>query len=200
MSSAHRVTPFPIRERTTTNRLAGPKPAIRVAEPYPLLDPGEYVALCTEASFEWARRWSAWKALLTLEPQNYCGRPYTGRLCKFFGLGKNREAPYAGSRSGFRLLLVEVNGEQPLRPDVDDVTIFVGRLYRITIENVITNGKGEPLAPPHWYSIVRTIHPVAPFTPFNPRNSQNLVNPLTDQPSNPVNPPQASSVVRKVAK
>jgi hypothetical protein len=35
----------------------------------PLLDPGEYVALCTEASFEWARRWSAWKARLALEPR-----------------------------------------------------------------------------------------------------------------------------------
>lgn len=179
MSIPHRLTPFPAPNRRTV-----PRPAIRIAEPYPLLDPGEYVALCTEASFEWARRWSAWKARLVLEPQDYRGRPYTGRLCKFLGLGKNPQAPYAGPRSEFRILLVEVNGEQPTRPDLDDVTMFAGRLYRITVETVSTNGKGEPLASAHWYSTVRKIHPVAPSTPFNPCNSGNLGNPLTDQPSN----------------
>src|SRR5713101_2308399 len=133
-----RLTPFPVLggERATSNRQTAPKPAIRVAEPYPLFDPGGYVALCTEASFEWARRWSTWKARLVLEPQDYQGRPYTGRLCKFLGLGKNPEAPYAGPRSDFRVLLVEVNGEQPTRPDLDTVTIFAERLYRIKVETV----------------------------------------------------------------
>jgi hypothetical protein len=177
MSAAHKLTPF-------LTRVPAKKPVITVAQPYPLLDPGEYIAACTEAAFEWARRWSTWKARLVLEPQDYRGRPYTGRLCKFLGLGKNPEAPYAGSRSEFRLLLVEVNGEQPTRPDVDDLTMFAGRLYRITVETVTKNGKGEPLASEHWYSTVRKIHPVTPSTPFNPCNSGNLGNPLTDQPSN----------------
>jgi hypothetical protein len=177
----------PARVHLVTADAAGParrKPVIKVAEPYPLLDPGEYVALCTEAAFEWARRWSTWKARLVLEPQDYRGRPYTGRLCKFLGLGKNPEAPYAGPRSEFRLLLVEVNGEQPTQPDVNDLTIFAGRLYQITVETVSKNGKGEPLASVHWYSTVRKIHAVAPSTPFNLRNSGNLGNPPTDQPSN----------------
>ncbi len=182
--SMHRLTPFPVLEgeRATSNRQTA-KPAIRVAEPYPLLDPGEYLALCTEASFEWARRWSAWKARLVLEPKDYRGRPYTGRLCKFLNLGKNAQAPYAGPRSDFRMLLVEVNGEQPTGPDVD-MTVFVGGLYGITVETVTKNRKGEPLVPEHWYSIVREIHPATPSRPFNLRNSGNLENPLTDQPSN----------------
>jgi hypothetical protein len=92
-------------------------------------------------------------------------------------------SPKDRQESDFRSLLVEVNGEQPTRPDVD-MTVFENRLYRITVETVTKNRKGEPLAPEHWYSIVRKIHPVAPSTPFNPRNSGNLGNPLTDQPSN----------------
>jgi len=185
MSSAHRLTPFPApgEERPSSNRRTAPKPAIRIAEPYPLLDPGEYVALCTEADYAWARHLSAWKARLVLEPQDYRGRPYTGRLCKFLGLGKNPEAPYAGPRSDFRALLVEVNGSQPTRPDVD-MAVFAGRLYRIAVETVTKNRKGEQLAPEHWYSTVRKIHPGAPSRPFNLRNSGNLGNPLTDQPSN----------------
>jgi hypothetical protein len=191
--SGAKLTPFPAR-----NGVPEKKHAIRVAEPYPLVDPGEYVALCTEASFEWARRWSAWKARLVLEPQDYRGRPYTGRLCKFLNLGKNPQAPYAGPRSDFRMLLVEVNGEQPTRPDVD-MTVFVGGLYRITVETVTKNRKGEPLAPEHWYSIVREIHPATPSRPFNPRNSGNLENPLTDQPSNLGNLPLGKRPVLKTA-
>jgi hypothetical protein len=185
MSNATSLTPFPGRreERPAPKDGLTKKPAIKVAEPYPLLDPGEYVALCTVAAYAWARHLSGWKARLTLEPQDYGGRPYTGKLCKFLGLGKNPEAPYAGPRSDFRALLVDVNGSQPTRSDVD-VAVFVGRLYRITVETVTKNRKGEPLGPAHWYSTVRTIHPVAPSTPFNPRNSGNLGNPLTDQPSN----------------
>jgi hypothetical protein len=202
MSSVHRLTSFPAQgeEGLTPNRRTAAKPAIRVAEPYPLLDPGEYVALCTEAAFEWARRWGTWKARLVLEPQNYCGRPYTGTLCKFLGLGKNPEAPYAGPRSEFRLLWVEVNGEQPTRPDVHDVTIFAGRFYTIMVETVTKNGKGEPLAVAHQYSTVRKIHPVAPSTPFNPRNSWNLGNPLTDQPSNLENLPLGKSSISRERK
>src|SRR4051794_18969255 len=112
MSTPHKLTLFPARgeDSAVRNRPMAPKPAIRVAEPYPLLDPGEYVALCTEASFEWARQFGGWKARLVLEPKDYRGRPYTGRLCKFLGLGKNPQEPYAGPRSDFRMLLVEVNG------------------------------------------------------------------------------------------
>jgi hypothetical protein len=182
--------PFPGRSevRSAPEHQPAKKPPITVAEPYPLLDPGEYVALCTEASYAWARHLGAWKARLTLELQGYTGRPSTGRLCKFLGLGKNPEAPYAGSRSDFRALVVEVNGSQPTRPDVD-MTVFVGRLYRITVETVTKNRKGEPLTPEHWYSTVRKIHPAAPSIPVNPCNSGNLGNPLTDQPSNLGNPP-----------
>ena len=190
MSIPHRLSSFSVgvEERLAPDRRSAPKPAIRIAEPYPLLDPGEYVALCTEASFEWAQRFSAWKVRLVLEPQDYRGRPYTGKLCRFLNLGKNPQAPYAGPRSDFRMLLVEVNGAQPTRPDVD-VAVFSGRFYRIAVETVTKNRKGEQLAPEHWYSIVRDIHPVAPSRPINRCNSGNLENPLTDQPSNLVNLP-----------
>jgi len=176
MSTAHKVTPF-------SKPKPAKKPVITIAEPYPFLDPGEYVALCTEADYAWARQFGAWKARLVLVVQDYRGRAFTGSLCKFLNLGKNREAPYAGPRSDFRILLVEINGEQPTRPDVD-VKVFENRLYRVIVETVTKNRKGEPLAPEHWYSTVRSIHPAPPLRPFNPVNSGNLGNPLTDQPSN----------------
>ena len=64
---------------------------ITVSEPFPLLDPGEYVAVCTEATAAWARQWKKHIARLVLEPANYQGRPYRGQLCAFLGLGKNPE-------------------------------------------------------------------------------------------------------------
>lgn len=185
MSTAHRPMPFLAHAHSK-------KPVITVAEPYPLLNPGEYIAACTEADFEWARQFGAWKVRLVLNPQDYTGRPYTGKLCKFLDLGKNPQAPYAGPRSAFRMLWVEVNGEQPTRPDVE-VSVFVGHLYRITVETVTKNRKDEPLPPEHWYSIVRKIRPAAPSTPLNSRNSGNLGNPLTDQPSNLQNLPPAKT-------
>jgi hypothetical protein len=97
------------------------KPTVQIAlsEPYPLLDPGNYIALCTKADFAWAYQWKKWIAKLELQPQNYTGRAYIGTLCKFLGLGKNPERPYAGPQSDFRRLLVEANGDQPpsLKPE-----------------------------------------------------------------------------------
>jgi hypothetical protein len=164
-SSTERVGEGPL----DTEKGLGGKPAIKLAPPYPLLDPGDYFAICTEADYAWAGKWGKWKVRLVLEPQNYQGRAYTGRLCKFLGLGDNRKAPYAGPRSHFRMLWVEVNGEQPTGPECIDLSTFVGREYRITVETVtetVKNGKREPLAPAHWYSIVREIHPVATLNPL----------------------------------
>jgi|KBSSwiStaDraftv2_1062776.scaffolds.fasta_scaffold140523_4 hypothetical protein len=132
---------------------------VTVAAPYPLLDAGEYVALCTEASVAWARQWASWKVRLMFEPRNYEGRSYVGRLCKFFDLGKNASSPYAGARSAFRTLWVEVNGEQPTSPKID-TSIFAGRLYYITVETVTKNRKGKSLDACHFYSIIREVRPL----------------------------------------
>jgi len=133
------------------------KPTIGLSEPYPYLDPGHYLARCSAADFAWANQWRKWIAILNLEPENYTGRPYVGKLCKFLGLGKNPEKPYAGPQTDFRRLLVEANGDQPpsLQTGVD---IFVGLLYDISVETVKTDRHGKPRLPVHWYSIVRSIH------------------------------------------
>ena len=135
------------------------RPPIALSEPYPLLDPGEYIALCTAADFAWARQWKKWIAKLSLEPQNYAGRPYIGQLCKFLGLGKNPDQPYAGPQTEFRRLLVECNGDQPPSLQCDDVGIFVGLGYDISVETVKTDRHGKPRSPLHWYSVVRSIQP-----------------------------------------
>src|SRR5690348_4871735 len=132
------------------------KPAIGLSEPYPLLDPGNYVARCSAADFAWARQWKKWIAKLELEPQDYTGRPYIGKLCKFLGLGRNQERPYAGPQSDFRRLLVEANGDQP--PSLETgVDIFEGLLYDIEVVTVKTDRHNKPRLPVHWYSVVRTI-------------------------------------------
>jgi hypothetical protein len=130
---------------------------IALSEPYPLLDPGNYIASCSKADFAWARQWKKWIAKLELQPQNYTGGAYIGTLCKFLGLGKNPEKPYAGPQSDFRRLLVEANGDQP--PSLETgVDIFVGLLYDIVVETVKKDRNGKPRLPVHWYSIVRSIH------------------------------------------
>jgi hypothetical protein len=171
-------------------------PSITLSEPFPLLDPGQYLALCTEATYAWARQWKKWIARLVLEPQNYQGRPYVGRLCAFLGLGKNPERPYAGPQSRFRQLFVELNGEQPTAASVG-IEIFVDRRYEIEVATVTHDRAGQPRPAEHWYSIVREIHPCKSSTngsrtsqPFNPLP----VNPQTQrtrehyQPTNTATP------------
>ncbi len=174
-------------------------PSISLSEPFPLLDPGSYVALCTEATFAWARQWRKWIARLVLEPQNYQGRSYTGRLCAFLGLGKNPERPYAGPQSRFRRLYVEVNGDQPTSAEVR-MEIFVGLHFDVEVETVKQDRDGKPRAPEHWYSIVRRIHPCKARASGAPTSQ--TTNPLpsnpptqgtytTDQHRNTVNTPLA---------
>jgi hypothetical protein len=126
-----------------------------------------------------------------LDLLNYTGKPYHGKLCKFLGLGKNPEGPYAGPRSDFRKLWVEVNGAQPTSPQVD-VNLFVDYNFIATVETVTKNRKSEPLAYEHHYSVVRALRPFKPSEPhnsWNPRNLGNLGNQLTEQPSNRGNLP-----------
>jgi len=186
------------------------QPSITLSEPFPLLDPGQYVARCTEASYAWARQWRKWIARLVLEPQNYQGRPYHGRLCAFLGLGKNPERPYAGPQSRFRLLYVEVNGEQP--PSLEaGMEIFVGVRYEIEVVTVKTDRNGNPRSPEHWYSVVKGIHPCKPGgttpqplnpLPINPSTQRTHTTLVTDQHSNTENTPVAGEIklaVEKVA-
>jgi hypothetical protein len=184
------------------------QPSITLSEPFPLLEPGQYVARCTEATYAWARQWKKWIARLVLEPLNYEGRPYSGRLCKFLGLGKDPQKPYAGPQSHFRHLLVEVNGEQPTTASVD-MEIFVAVLYDIEVETVKTGRDGKPYSPEHWYSIVREIHPCkqgsdCPRTlqrsnpvPSNPSTPGTEATLATDQHSNTVNTPLARAKAKR---
>jgi len=180
-------------------------PSIALSEPFPLLESGSYVAVCNEATFAWARQWRKWIARLVLEPQNYQGRPYTGRLCAFLGLGKNPERPYAGPQSRFRRLFVEVNGEQPTAASVE-MEMFVGVPYDIEVVTVTQDRDGRPRPPEHWYSIVREIHPCKagwnskptpqPFNtePLNTQTQRTQGTLTTDQHSNTVNTPLAEEV------
>jgi hypothetical protein len=171
-------------------------PTISLSEPFPLLDSDWYVALCSEATFAWARQWKKWIARLVLEPVNYQGRPYSGRLCKFLGLGKDPQKPHAGQQSHFRQLLVEVNGEQPAN-GIAAIEIFVGALYDIEVVTVKTDREGKLRSPEHWYSVVRairlhkpsgtpTLQPsnTVPSNPLTPRTQTTLT---TDQHSNAAN-------------
>jgi hypothetical protein len=137
-----------------------------------------------------------------LEPENYQGRPYTGRLCKFLGLGKNKERPYAGPQSQFRQLYVEVNGEQPPSPEAG-IEIFLGLRYEIEVVTVKTDRNGKPRSPEHWYSIVRGIHPCKPgrttpqlsnSSPSNPLTQRAHTTLTTDQHSNTENTPLAAEI------
>jgi hypothetical protein len=173
-------------------------PPITLSDPFPLLDPGLYLAHCTEATYAWARQWKKWIARLVLKPQNYYGRSYTGKLCKFLGLGKDPQRPHAGPQSDFRSLLVEVNGDQPTKATTD-MEIFVGVCYDIEVVTVKTDRNGKPRPPEHCYSVVREIHPAKtsfsgarsnePFNPgpLNSSTQRTQTTRTTDQHSNTEN-------------
>ena len=154
-----------------------------------------YFAVCTEATFDWARQWKKWMARLVLEPQNYRGRPYQGRLCKFLSLGRDPERPFAGHHSDFRKLFVEVNGAQPTGTEIT-MRIFEGRLNQIAVETVRFDRNGKERQPEHWYSITRRIHLAAAPTPqpsnpspLNPSTHRNQTTHSTNQHSNAENIP-----------
>jgi hypothetical protein len=168
---------------------------VTLSAPYPLLDPGTCLAVCTEATFAWARQWKKWMARLVLDPQDYTGRPYQGKLCKFLSLGRDPERPFAAPQSDFRRLFVELNGGQPVNPEAT-MRIFEGHLYEITVETVKVDRHGKERKPEHWYSIVRKIHPAGPPTsqpsntePINPSTLRTQTTHSTDQHSNTENTP-----------
>jgi hypothetical protein len=181
------------------------KSAVIVSSPYPLLDPGQYTALCTEATFAWARQWKKWIARLSLDPQHYHGHPYQGTLCKFLSLGTHPERPRAGQHSAFRQLYVEVNGGQPQGPEVT-MRIFESLLYDITVETVTRDRNGKERRPEHWYSVIREIHlsRAAPtalhanLSPANPSTEKTQTTHSTDQHSNIQNPPLTGQRVKAV--
>jgi hypothetical protein len=179
------------------------KSVVIVSSPYPLLDPGQYIALCTEATFAWARQWKKWIARLSLEPQNYHGRSYQGTLCKFLALGTHPDRPGAGHHSSFRQLYVEVNGAQPEGPEVT-MRIFERRLYEITVETVTRDRNGKERRPEHWYSVIREIHLAcaaptalhANTSPTNPSTEKTQTTHSTDQHSNIENLPLTEQRVK----
>jgi hypothetical protein len=158
---------------------------ITLAEPFPLLDEGTCLALCEEATFAWARQWKKWMARLVMQPQNYTGRPYSGRLCKFLSLGSNPGTPHAGPQSDFRRLYVEVNGAQPVGSQVT-VEIFIGLSFDISVETVKRDRNGKDRNPSDWYSVVREIHFAANTPTFQPANTSTFqhLNLPTQQHSN----------------
>jgi hypothetical protein len=178
------------------------RPVVSLSTPYPLLDSGEYIALCTEATFDWARQWKKWMARLILEPQNYTGRSFQGNLCKFLSLGKDPKRPFAGQHSAFRQLLVELNGAQPLGPETS-LEIFQARFYEITVETVTMDRARNQRSQEHWYSIVREIHPAPSLTlqptnnsPFNPSTLITQRTYTTDQHSNTGNTPLTKQEIK----
>jgi hypothetical protein len=129
---------------------------ISVEEPRPLLDEGNHLATCIDATCAWSRRWKKWIVVLKMEPLDYHGRSYSGTLCKFLALGTNPKRPHAGQQSQFRALWVEVNGAQPTGSDVD-LGIFVGHTFKVSIQTVRQDRNGKKISPAQWYSIVREI-------------------------------------------
>ena len=74
-------------------------PSIALSEPYPLLDPGVYVAVCTEATFAWARQWNKWIARLVLEPQNCQGRSTQGSSASSLDSARTKNTPTRDRRA-----------------------------------------------------------------------------------------------------
>lgn len=104
------------------------------------------MARCVEATCEWSRRWREWVAILKMDPLDYAGKPYVGRLCKSFNLGQDPKRPHAGAGSQFRKTWVEVNGAQPTNAETT-LAVFVGRIFEIEVSTVRMNREQKPIAP-----------------------------------------------------
>jgi hypothetical protein len=168
---------------------------ISVEEPRPLLDEGNHLAKCTDATCAWSRRWKKWIVRLVMEPLDYHGRPYTGSLCKFLALGTNPKRPHAGQQSKFRALWVETNGGQPTGSDVD-LGLFVGHTFKVSVCTVRQDRNGKAISSAQWYSIVREISLCSEARTLEHANLRTLehantltlqhANTATPQPSNPL--------------
>lgn len=173
--------------------------SISLSEPRPLLDEGEYLASCTQATVAWSRRWSKWVAKLVMKPTNYEGRSYTGDLCKFFNLGRDKQGPHAGHGSEFRKVLVQLNGDQPVN-SAAELSLFEGRIFQVEVVTIKgrkeQTGEFKNFATCDWYSRVRKIIPIHESSnlpihqstnpPIQRKKNHESTNPLTPQPSNPL--------------
>ena len=128
--------------------------------------------------------------------------PTRGGSASFSAWARTRNALTQDRRAIFGSLYVEVNGEQP--PSLDAGTkIFVGVRYEIEVVAVKTDRNGNPRSPEHWYSVVKSIHPLKPGgttsqplnpLPINPPTQRTHTTFITDQHSNTENTPLATEI------
>ena len=76
-----------------------------------------------------------------------------GEVSGFLNLGRDPNRCHAGKQSNYYKLWCKVNdGHPPREGQAMDCNAFIGRFFRVRIEDVTKNDKGEPLPEAERYS------------------------------------------------
>jgi hypothetical protein len=126
----------------------GPDP-ICCADIYPRYPPGEYQVLCLTATTYQDPRFRCWKC--RLECQFLTERE---KVSGFLNLGDGQK-PNAGRGSEYRRVWVMANGAQPRRRQVLSKRIFIGKVFRVLIDDTRRKHDGREHIPAERYSTIK---------------------------------------------
>lgn len=128
--------------------LDGPDP-ICGDDVYPRYLPGEYEVLCVGAEVYRDPRFRCWKC--RLDCQFLTER---SRISGFLNLGTG-EKPNAGRGSEYRRVWIMANDAQPKKRQVLSRRTFVGKVFRVRIDDTARRHDGREHIPAERYSTIK---------------------------------------------
>lgn len=115
---------------------------------YPLHPPGIYEVRCNLIQGpEWLKNHRRFSIRLEC---NFLTEE--GKVSGFLNLGNDPKGCHAGKQSNYYKLWCKVNGGLPRKGQLMDWNDFLGKFFRVRVEDATKNGKGEPLLEAEHYS------------------------------------------------
>jgi|SRR5208337_2956963 len=145
MATAHTMAkPISAAEARARERLA---PVWEGVE-YPRHPPGTYDVRCNAIQGpEWLKNHRRWSIRLEC---NYLMEE--GVVSGFLNLGDDPRRPQVRRQSNYFKLWCKVNGGLPHKGQAMHWNDFLGKFFRVRVEDAMKNGKGEPLSEAERYS------------------------------------------------
>lgn len=114
---------------------------------YPRYDPGEYDVRCNEVQGPaWIKQYQRWSIRLECHFLTE-----DGLVSGFLNLGNNPRQPHPGKRSYYARLWIQANQDLPNAGEMPP-EIFIGKFFRVRIEDATRDSKGKLLPPALVYS------------------------------------------------
>jgi hypothetical protein len=156
MATARKFVKLPFAPERKPKRVLAP---VWEGTEYPRHPPGVYDVQCNEIQGpEWLKNHRRWSIRLEC---NFLMEE--GNVSGFLNMGDDPKQCSARRHSNYFKLWCKVNGGLPRKGQAMDWNDFVGKFFRVRIEDATKNSKGEPLPESERYSkIVEFLECIGP--------------------------------------